>query len=34
VVHRPRPAPDNHLCTCGRAREDCVRDLVRALWRL
>jgi hypothetical protein len=24
--------PDDHLCTCGRLREECVRDRVRALW--
>jgi len=31
-VHRPRPAPDTHLCTCGRLREACVRRTIRALW--
>jgi hypothetical protein len=30
--HRRRPAPDDHLCGCGRLRESCVRDRVRALW--
>jgi hypothetical protein len=30
--HHPRPAPDEHLCTCGRLRADCVRDTVRGLW--
>ncbi len=32
AMHRRRPAPEEHLCTCGRPREDCVRDAVRALW--
>jgi hypothetical protein len=31
-VHHARPAPEEHLCTCGRLREDCVRSTVRALW--
>jgi hypothetical protein len=30
--HHPQPAPDEHLCTCGRQRADCVRDAVRDLW--
>lgn len=30
--HHARKPPDDHLCTCGKLREDCVRDTVRALW--
>ena len=30
--HHAGAAPDEHLCTCGRLREDCVRDTVRAVW--
>src|SRR5215467_8988757 len=30
--HHARPAPDDHRCTCGRIREACVRDEVRAFW--
>ena len=30
--HHPQLAPDEHLCTCGRLRADCVRDAVRGLW--
>ena len=30
--HHAQRAPDEHLCTCGRIREVCVRDEVRALW--
>jgi hypothetical protein len=30
--HRRRAAPDDHLCTCGRLREDCLREVVRLLW--
>jgi hypothetical protein len=30
--HHRRQPPDDHLCTCGRLRADCVRDAVRALW--
>jgi hypothetical protein len=33
VTHRRRDAPDDHLCTCGRPREACVSDTIRALWR-
>ncbi|GAA1749928.1 hypothetical protein [Luedemannella helvata] len=31
-AHRCRAAPEEHLCSCGRLREDCVRDTVRAVW--
>ncbi|WP_157545217.1 hypothetical protein [Hamadaea tsunoensis] len=31
-VHRSRQQPHEHLCTCGRVREECVRERVRALW--
>jgi hypothetical protein len=30
--HRPCGKPQGYLCTCGRLREVCVRDRVRALW--
>jgi hypothetical protein len=30
--HHPRRRPEEHLCTCGRLREECVRGHVRALW--
>ena len=30
--HHPRRKPHDHLCTCGKLREECVRDHVRALW--
>jgi len=30
--HRRRPAPDGHLCTCGRLREECLREAMRLLW--
>lgn len=33
VGHHTRKSPNGHLCTCGRLREECVRDTVRALWR-
>ena len=29
--HHPR-RPNDQLCTCGKLREECVRDRVRALW--
>ncbi|MBV1848775.1 hypothetical protein [Catellatospora tritici] len=32
--HHRRPAPDDHLCTCGQLRDDCVRDTIRTLWNL
>ncbi|NUR74402.1 MAG: hypothetical protein HOU81_26630 [Hamadaea sp.] len=32
VGHHARKRPHEHLCTCGRLREDCVRDTVRAVW--
>jgi hypothetical protein len=32
VQHHPQPAPDEHLCACGRLRADCVREAVRGLW--
>ncbi|GHJ49945.1 hypothetical protein Cs7R123_72870 [Catellatospora sp. TT07R-123] len=34
VAHHRRPAPDDHLCTCGHLRDDCVRDTIRTLWNL
>jgi hypothetical protein len=30
--HRRRRAPDDHLCTCGRLREECIRAATRLLW--
>jgi len=30
--HHARKAPNQHLCSCGRLREKCVRDAVRDLW--
>ncbi|GIG00642.1 hypothetical protein Cci01nite_57350 [Catellatospora citrea] len=30
--HHRQPEPDEHLCTCGRLRDDCVRDTIRDLW--
>ncbi|MDR7281157.1 hypothetical protein J2S41_007935 [Catenuloplanes atrovinosus] len=30
--HRRRKRPDDHLCVCGRLRDECVRVAVRALW--
>lgn len=34
AAHHRRKAPHEHLCTCGRLREDCVRDTVRAVWSM
>ena len=31
--HHQLAAPDEHQCSCGRLREECVRDTVRTLWR-
>jgi len=33
LVHRRREAPEDHLCTCGKLRETCVQECVRAIWR-
>ncbi len=30
--HHRRKRPDDHLCICGRLRDECVRAAVRALW--
>ncbi|MDQ0368916.1 hypothetical protein [Catenuloplanes indicus] len=30
--HHRRKRPDDHRCVCGRLRDECVRDAVRALW--
>jgi hypothetical protein len=30
--HHPLRKPHEHLCSCGRLREECVRGRVRALW--
>ncbi|BCJ72689.1 hypothetical protein CS0771_22330 [Catellatospora sp. IY07-71] len=32
--HHRQPEPDEHLCTCGRLRDECVRDSIRDLWDL
>jgi hypothetical protein len=32
VEHHPQPEPSAHLCTCGKVREACVRNEVRAFW--
>jgi len=32
VGHHPRKPPHEHLCACGKLREECVRDTVRSLW--
>jgi|GEM_PF-3771029 len=34
LVHRAQPAPADHLCTCGKIREACVHDEIRALFAL
>jgi hypothetical protein len=31
-VHHPLPKPADHMCTCGKVREACVHDEIRALW--
>lgn len=33
TAHRPA-GPDGHRCDCGRLRHLCVRDAVRAVWRI
>jgi len=32
ATHHPQPAPAAYMCTCGKVREACVHDEVRALW--
>ena len=32
AAHRARPAPADHRCTCGKIREACVHDEIRALF--
>jgi hypothetical protein len=32
VVHHPKPEPAEHMCTCGKVREACVHEEIRALW--
>jgi hypothetical protein len=34
LVHRAQPAPADHLCACGKIREACVHDEIRALFAL
>jgi hypothetical protein len=31
-AHHPQPKPHDHMCTCGKVREACVHDEIRALW--
>jgi hypothetical protein len=33
LIHRAAKPPNEHLCTCGKLREHCVRKAVRAMWR-
>ncbi len=30
--HHPQAKPQDHMCTCGKVREACVHDEIRALW--
>ncbi len=30
--HRRRSAPDDHLCTCGKLRDQCLREAIHLLW--
>jgi hypothetical protein len=32
LAHHPQPEPAAHLCSCGKVREACVHDEVRAFW--
>jgi hypothetical protein len=32
VKHHPQAEPAAHLCTCGKVREACVHDEIRAFW--
>ena len=32
VAHHPSPKPAEYMCTCGKVREACVHDEIRALW--
>jgi hypothetical protein len=32
AAHHPQPEPSAYMCTCGKVREACVHDEVRALW--
>ncbi|HEY2794176.1 MAG TPA: hypothetical protein VGJ28_17555 [Micromonosporaceae bacterium] len=32
VTHHQQPEPAEHLCTCGKVREACVHDEIRAFW--
>jgi hypothetical protein len=31
-AHHPQAKPQDHMCTCGKVREACVRNEIRALW--
>ncbi len=32
LTHRPRPEPAGYMCTCGKVREACVHEEIRAIW--
>ena len=32
IAHHPQAKPQDHMCTCGKVREACVHDEVRAFW--
>jgi hypothetical protein len=32
VGHHAQQGPCEHLCACGRLRDECVRDTVWSLW--
>jgi hypothetical protein len=33
MIHHPQAKPAEYLCTCGKVREACVHDEVRAMWQ-
>ncbi|MEV6526708.1 hypothetical protein [Longispora sp. NPDC051575] len=32
--HHPQPPPDEHLCTCGKLREECLRDQLHDMFQI
>jgi hypothetical protein len=32
MAHHPQATPTEYLCTCGKIREACVHDEIRAFW--
>ncbi len=32
MAHHPKPGQAGYMCTCGKVREACVHDEIRALW--